>query len=37
MCETCRTHHPELYTHKPATKPVPEKTKTAAAPSPKKK
>lgn len=21
MCNTCRTHHPELYTDKPAAKP----------------
>jgi rubrerythrin len=25
MCQTCRRHHPELYTGKPETKPAPAK------------
>ena len=25
MCQTCRQHHPELYTNKPASKPKKEK------------
>ncbi len=25
MCQTCRQHHPELYTDKPASKPEKEK------------
>ncbi len=32
MCQTCRRHHPELYTDKPAEKPAKEKK----APSKKK-
>lgn len=31
MCDHCRTHHPELFTHKPAAKPAPEKVKKAPA------
>jgi hypothetical protein len=34
MCQTCRRHHPELYTDKPAPKAEPVKVKKAA---PKKK
>lgn len=37
MCETCRTHHPELYTHKAAAKPMPEKTPKKAMATPRKK
>jgi hypothetical protein len=29
MCQTCRKHHPELYTDKPAAKPEPQKAKPA--------
>jgi hypothetical protein len=27
MCQTCRKHHPELYTDKPAAKPATKKAK----------